>query len=157
MRSRSNTIGTAIWLTNARHPRAGAEMRSGAERQVGLLLPEDIEFLRIAETTVVVVGGADAQTHLLALVDQRARDLDVAGQAARIHADRRDPAHRFFESLPPERGLGANARQLVGILQQPEDQRQDRVAGLVQPAADRDLDVGVDLLDRLRRIGLKHR
>src|SRR6476619_2880028 len=123
-------------------------MRSRPERQMRLLRPEDVEAVRIGKAAVVAVRSADAEPDLKAFRKRHAGELDRAGDAAWVHADRRDPAHRFLERGWPQLRPGQNALLLRRVLQQAEDEREDGVARLVQPAADDHLDVGADALDR---------
>ena len=76
------------------------------------------------------------------------------GDAAGRHADRRDPAAIFVESLHPADFAGHHLRQLIRMGQQCPCKTGDGVARLVLAAADRQLDVGADAVHR--HAGLKH-
>ena len=112
--------------------------------------------MRVVKTRRVPVGRADANAKLIAFLQLRIPQLDIARHTARVHADGGDPTHGLFKRQRIKCRVCLHLRQLPGIGEQTQDHGQDRIARLVQPTTDNDVHIGPDLFKRMGMFGVQH-
>ena len=119
-----------------------AEVRAEAEAAVRpLLAKEVVELGVVTPRERVAVRRRDEQPEVRAGRHVDASERRRPGRAARLGADRRDPAEPLLErgAHEPVR-IGGQRRALFRVPEQPEDGRTARVARLLHAARDDDLD-----------------
>ena len=128
-----------------------AAVRPGAERQVAVGRPVEVEGVRARELGLVAVGRRPVDEDALAgPADPLPADLGVAGGGSGDGDERRVEAHQLLDRAADQ--LGAPARQLRdGGLRQPDHELAERAGGGVQAAEDQQLDDPEDLVTVIGR------
>src|SRR6185295_10661034 len=92
---------------------AEAVVNAETEREMTVVLAADVEALGLIEDRLVTVGRAEPADDETAGLELDAADLDLAGQPAWIHLDRRRVPQYLFDCRSRELGVGAQTRKLV--------------------------------------------
>ena len=112
-----------------RQRRTQAEVRAEAEREVAVVAARDVEAVGLVEHRRVAVRRADAADHERALPDRHAAELHVLERDAHGALHRAVEAQHLLDRALQQLGLRAQARELVGVLQERERPVPDQVRG----------------------------
>jgi hypothetical protein len=125
---------------------AQALVRSVAERDVLLVLPEDVEGVRGGVPPGVAVGRAERDCHQGTGRNEHAAQFHVLGGRPGDGERRGLPAKRLLDRLRRQVPVGADRVQLVGMGEQAEQQVAGRRVGRLRPGGQGQQQERVDLV-----------